>query len=112
MQHLPKIDLEVAEIGYSFIDDWKEQKDEKVEKLAPHTTVPVHHTQQHAHSGSVRTGNKAPQGVKSNAPGKTTTSGVANKQQQSKPQQGKKNSEEDNNKWYNVFKKIKNYFED
>lgn len=112
MQHLPKIDLEVAEIGYSFIDDWKEQKDEKVEKLAPHTTVPVHHTQQHAHSSSVKTGNKAPQGVKSNAPGKTTTSGVANKQQQSKPQQGKKNSEEDNNKWYNVFKKIKNYFED
>ena len=110
MQNLPKIDLEVAEIGYSFIDEWKEQKDEKVEKLAPHTTLPAH-AQQHGRSVSAKAANKAPQAAKTNAAGKTTAQGATGKQQTNKAQHPKKTTEEEN-KWYNVFKKIKNYFED
>jgi rare lipoprotein A len=108
MQNLPKIDLEVAEIGYSFIDDLKERKNERVDKLVHHP-VSSAHSQHHTRSTSVKTANKAIQNTKPNETGKSPAQGAV--KQQAKNQQSKKSAEEDN-KWYNVFKKVKNYFVD
>lgn len=109
MLNLPKIDLEVAEIGYSFIDDLKERKNERVDKLAHHA-VSSAHSQHHTRSASVKAANNAQQNTRANETGKSSVQGGSVKQHV-KNQQSKKPAEEDN-KWYNVFKKVKNYFVD
>ena len=109
MLNLPKIDLEVAEIGYSFIDDLKERKNERVDKLAHHA-VSSAHSQHHTRSASVKAANNAQQNTRANEAGKSSVQGGIVKQHV-KNQQSKKPAEEDN-KWYNVFKKVKNYFVD
>ena len=58
----------------------------------------------------VKAANNAQQNTRANETGKSSVQGGIVKQHV-KNQQSKKPAEEDN-KWYNVFKKVKNYFVD
>ncbi len=114
--NLPRVDFEVAEVGYSFIDSWKERgtatetQDRKKEDASPKAgeakpaaprtekwREPAAHTSQRTGTTTQRTGTT------------TQRTGTANRgaEQKAAPKSSK-----GANRWSNVFEKIKHWGED
>lgn len=113
-QDLPRIDFEVAEIGFSFIDKWKNQKEKKentdkspAKNHQPNKSEKLQTSKNTAESKTekLQTGKHTPENKANNNEHKTGAN-------EHKPKQSKVKEQNESSGWSHVFEKIKNWGND